>query len=54
MVKDLIKAIQIDCIDTSMVVETLNEQSRLKSKLFKVLAVSNPSDRRLWIKLPPC
>ena len=54
IVEDLVNAHEIDGIDTSVMVKTLNEQSRLKSKLVNGLPVSNPSDKKFWINLPRC
>ena len=51
--EDLVNALQIDGIDTSVVVKTLNVQSRLKSRLVTGLAASNPSDK-FWINLLRC
>ena len=52
--EDLVNALEIDGIETSAKVKTLNGQSRLKSKLVNGLAVSNPSDKKFWINLPRC
>ena len=54
IVEDLVNALEIDGIDTSVVVKTLNGQSRLKSKLVNGLAVSNPFEKKFWINLPRC
>ena len=53
-VEELVNALEIDGIDTTVVVKTLNGQTRLKLKLINWLAVSNPSDKKFWIKLPRC
>ena len=52
--EDLVNGLEIDVIDTSVVVKTLNGQSPLKSKLVNGLAVSNPSDKKFWINLLRC
>ena len=54
IVEDLGNPLEIDGIDTSVVVKPLNCQSQLKSKLVNGLAVSNPIDKKFWIKLPHC
>ena len=54
IVEGLVNALEIDGVDTSVVVKTLNSQSRLKSKLVNGLAVSNPSDKKFWINVPRC
>ena len=54
IVEDLVNALEIDGVDTSVMVKTLNGQSRLKSKLVNGLAVSNPSENNFWINLPRC
>ena len=54
IVEDLVNALKIDSIDTSVVVKMLNGQSQLKSKLVNRLAVSNPSDKKFWINLSRC
>ena len=54
IVEGLVNALEIDGIDTSVVVKTLNRQSRLKSKLVNGLAVSNASDKKYWINFPRC
>ena len=54
IVEELVSALEIDGKDTSVVVKTLNGQTRLKSKLINGLAVSNRSDKKFWIKLPRC
>ena len=52
IIKDLVNVLEIDNIDIFVVVKTLNFQSRLKSKLFNGLTVSNPYDKKFWINLP--
>ena len=54
IVEDLVNGLEIDVIDTSVVVKTLNGQSPLKSKLVNGLAVSNLSDKKFWINLLRC
>ena len=54
IVEDLVNALEIDGIDTSVVAKTLNGQIRLKSKLVNGLVVSNPSDKKFSINLPRC
>ena len=54
IVENLVNALQIDSIDTSLVVKTLNGQSCLKSKLINGLGVSNPSNKNFWTNLPHC
>ena len=54
IIEELVNVLEIDGIDTSVVVKMLNGQTRLKSKLINGLAVSNASDKKFWIKLPHC
>ena len=48
ILEDLVNGLETDGIDTSVVVKTLNWQSRLKSKLVNGLAVSTPEKLRRW------
>ena len=54
IVEEMVNALEIDSIDTSVLAKTLNGQTRLKSKLVNGLAVSNLSDKKFWINLPHC
>ena len=54
LVEDLVNALEIDGVETSVMVKTLNEQSWLKSKLVNGLALSNPSSKNFSINLPCC
>ena len=51
---DLVGALGIDGITTSVMVKMLIGQSRLKSKLVDVSPISHPSDQKFWINLPHC
>ena len=44
--------LEIDGIDTFLVVKALNGQSQLKTKVVNELAVSNPSDKKFLINFP--
>ena len=48
----MVNALEIDGIDTFVVVKALNGQSQLKTKVVNELAVSNPSDKKFLINLP--
>lgn len=55
IVRALVNALEIDGIDTSMVVKTLNGLSLLTSKLVVYgLADSNHSGKKFWINLSRC
>ena len=54
MVEYLLEGLGIRGIETSMVVKTLNGESKVKSTLVDGLVVSNLSDQQSWITLPRC
>ena len=54
MVEDLVEVLGIKGIETSVLVKTLNGESKIKLTLVDGLVVSNLSDQQLQITLPHC
>ena len=53
-VEDLVEVLGIKGTETSVVVKTLNRESKIKSTLVDGLVISNLSDQQSWITLPHC